>query len=74
MDERVRGAAVPLAPDVEPLADAPAEVAAKGLAAKGEIDSAPPGPEMMDATIMEKVEEENPEWFEDLPPIPEECK
>ena len=50
------------------------EVAAKGLAAKGEIDSAPPVPEMMDATIMEKVEEENPEWFEDLPPIPEECK
>lgn len=50
------------------------EVAAKGLAAKGEIDSAPPGPEMMDPTIMDKVEEENPEWFEDLPPIPEECK
>jgi len=50
------------------------EVAAKGLAAKGEIDSAPPGPEMMDATIMEKVEKDHPEWFEDLPPIPGECK
>lgn len=50
------------------------EVAAKGLAKRGEIDTAPPGPEMMDATFMEKVEEENPDWFEDLPPIPQECK
>jgi NitT/TauT family transport system substrate-binding protein len=50
------------------------EVAGKGLAEKGEIDTAPPGPEMMDASIMEKVEQEYPEWFEDLPPIPQECQ
>ncbi|MGH2826829.1 MAG: ABC transporter substrate-binding protein [Actinomycetota bacterium] len=50
------------------------ETAAEGLAKKGEIDTAPPGPEMMDGTIMEKVEEENPEWFEDLPPLPQDCQ
>lgn len=40
----------------------------------GEIDTVPPAKDMIDPSIMQKVEKEHPEWFSDLPPIPKQCR
>lgn len=44
------------------------------LAERGEITTPSKATDLVDPTIMAEVEEEHPEWFEDLPPIPEECQ
>jgi len=45
----------------------------KNLAASGAITSAFSGSDMIDPTIMQAVEQQHPEWFADLPPIPASC-
>jgi NitT/TauT family transport system substrate-binding protein len=40
----------------------------------GEIDGAPSGSEMLYPRIMQSVEKAHPEWFSDLPPIPDRCR
>lgn len=50
------------------------DASSKSLAAKGEIKSAPSGEELVEPSIMQEVEREHPEWFEDLPPIPPSCR
>ena len=40
----------------------------------GEIDTAPPAQDMLDPTVMQKVEKKHPDWFSDLPPIPKRCR
>ncbi|MQA78705.1 MAG: transporter substrate-binding domain-containing protein [Streptosporangiales bacterium] len=49
------------------------EVSAEYLRA-GQIEKKVPGEDMVDTSFMEKVEKENPEWFADLPPLPETCR
>lgn len=41
---------------------------------RGEITSAAPATDLVEPNIMAEVEKEHPEWFEDLPPIPQDCK
>lgn len=48
--------------------------AAKGLVEAGEIKQAPPKEDQISSDIVVEVQKENPQWFSDLPPIPDECK
>jgi ABC-type nitrate/sulfonate/bicarbonate transport system substrate-binding protein len=50
------------------------EDAAKSYEASGEIDKAMPATEMIDVSIMNDVQRGHPQWFADLPPIPDTCK
>jgi ABC-type nitrate/sulfonate/bicarbonate transport system substrate-binding protein len=47
---------------------------ARDLKQLGEIDRVPAGADMVEPSIMQEVEKEHPEWFSDLPPIPEKCR
>lgn len=40
----------------------------------GQIKKTFPGEDMVVTSFMEKVEKEHPEWFEDLPPLPANCR
>jgi ABC-type nitrate/sulfonate/bicarbonate transport system substrate-binding protein len=50
------------------------EEAARSYAAAGEIKEAPPGAQMIESSISAEVQKNHPQWFADLPPIPEKCK
>lgn len=47
---------------------------ADNMVKQGLIKKAPPVNEMVDPQFIDAVESDHPEWFEDLPAIPAECK
>lgn len=46
---------------------------AKSLVKAGEIKQAPPVDDMLSPEIVAAVEKQHPDWFSDLPPIPDSC-
>jgi ABC-type nitrate/sulfonate/bicarbonate transport system substrate-binding protein len=44
------------------------------LVKAGQLKSTPKGPEMVQPSVMAKVEREHPEWFSDLRPLPAACR
>ncbi len=50
------------------------KVAADRMVEGGLIKKAPSVDDMVDSHFIDEVEQEHPDWFTDLPPIPAECK